>query len=228
MAKRINEKPLIIQALRSLSIRWWARNEALKNSRVSRGNYQCAECGEEYKKKHVHLDHIEAVVDPAIGWVSYDEYIRRLFCKPEGFQVLCTSCHSVKSEQEDELRKFHKRFVPLIGHEEMYVINKKGVLKKGAKKTKRKVEPQQAESGRYYYVIDNETLYVDELIMRHFTDDWFEGCTIKHKNFNTSDNLFSNLEVVVNNQVSKSTQGIQLSDDSKTEIIKELASNEEL
>ena len=196
MSKKIHHKPLIIKALRSLSIRWPARNEALKIARESRGNYKCAMCGEIYKKKHMHVDHKDPVVDPAIGWVDYNTYIERLFCDVDGFQVLCKSCHSIKSEQEDSLRLFHKRFVPVIGHEDMYVINKKGVLKKGAKKTKKKVEVQQNSEGRFYYTIDNETLYVDELIMQHFSDDWYEGCTIKHKDFNPANNLFSNLEIV--------------------------------
>lgn len=201
LMKVINIRPFIIQVLRSASVRWPSRNEALKRARKSRGVYECAECAGLFKKKQISLDHVSPVIETAIGWVNFDTFIHRLFCEPEGFQVLCDSCHSIKTEMENELRKFHKRFVPVIGHEEMYFVNKKGVLKKGAKKTKKKVEPRQAEDGRWYHVIENETFYTDELIMKHFTDDWVEGCRVVHKNFNTSDDLFSNLEVVIDQVV---------------------------
>ena len=83
--------------------------------------YRCKSCGRlffdyEYlptkkgglkKKAMVAIDHVEPIVDPARGFVGWDEYIKRMF---EGeLQVLCNysglrdgkpSCHYVKTAEE--------------------------------------------------------------------------------------------------------------------------------
>lgn len=200
--KEINIRPFLIQKLRSASMSWPPRNEALKRARVSRGLYMCSICGETYKRKMMHVDHIDPVVDPSIGWVDWNTFISRLFCDADGFQAICSSCHSLKTEQEAELRKFHKRYVKIQGFEDSYEINKKGVVRcfrgKNGKRLKKpkKLEPEQTEEGRWFVVIENTPLFLDELILKHFTDDWEDGCSIKYRDFNPSNLLFSNLIIV--------------------------------
>jgi hypothetical protein len=88
---------------------WPGRSEALKRSRVGRGLYQCAECGDAFPKKNVQLDHIEPVVSIKDGWQGFDIWIERLYCPPEGFAILCIACHETKTAIEDQMREFYKK-----------------------------------------------------------------------------------------------------------------------
>lgn len=103
-------KPFIIQTLRRASYRWYARTVALKKARVARGEYVCAMCKVSgFKVKGVKLDHIEPVIDVKTGFTGWDDYIARMFCGPEGFQVLCDTCHKSKTTVESELRKHYRK-----------------------------------------------------------------------------------------------------------------------
>ena len=95
--------------LRSKSLIWPGRSEALKRARVGRGLYLCAECGESFSKKDVQLDHKEPVVSIKDGWTGFDDWITRLFCPPEGFSVLCVTCHDSKTMMEDQMREFYRK-----------------------------------------------------------------------------------------------------------------------
>ena len=53
------------------------------------------------------LDHIEAVVQPKIGYADWNTYIERLYCGPEGYQGLCRTCHAEKSAKEAAERAEH-------------------------------------------------------------------------------------------------------------------------
>ena len=58
--------------------------------------YECAECGELYSSKEVAVDH----VIPAGKLQSKSdiaEFVDKLFCGESGLQVLCKSCHDLKS-----------------------------------------------------------------------------------------------------------------------------------
>ena len=106
--------------LRKASFRWPPRGEAMKAARVGRGLYLCAICKQTFKNKEVKLDHIEPVVplcsmragvegdviDPTFNVHSF---VLRLFCEAGGFQVLCTSCHDVKTKGENDVRRESKR-----------------------------------------------------------------------------------------------------------------------
>lgn len=51
------------------------------------------------------LDHIAPVVDPKTGFTNFDDYINRLYCEVSGFQVICETCHDIKSASEGQVRK---------------------------------------------------------------------------------------------------------------------------
>ena len=87
--------------MRKGTYKWKPRNEALSEARVERGRYLCAGCKEIVGRKEIQIDHKEPIIDPKVGWVSWDVYIDRMFCEKENLQALCKSkCHSEKSKYE--------------------------------------------------------------------------------------------------------------------------------
>lgn len=103
--KRPNLKRFLISILRRATYRWPPRSEALKEGRKERNTYQCAMCNDMFKNNEIVLDHVKPVVDPKTGFTTWDEYIDRMFPEKQGFQVLCSGCHDIKTELEDEMRK---------------------------------------------------------------------------------------------------------------------------
>lgn len=102
-------KAFVIQALRRASFRWKPRNEAKNKARLHRGIYLCASCNSEIKPKDIKMDHKDPVVNPVTGFAGWDEYITRMLCKSEGFQVICTQCHEAKTFTEKEMRKIYRQ-----------------------------------------------------------------------------------------------------------------------
>jgi hypothetical protein len=88
---------------------------------VRRGFYKCDGCGEivpatlppkegnKRRIKNIVADHIDAVINPETGFVSWDETIERMFCERDGFQALCHACHSEKTAIEREIAKKRKK-----------------------------------------------------------------------------------------------------------------------
>ncbi|HET8689281.1 MAG TPA: hypothetical protein VFM18_21935 [Methanosarcina sp.] len=68
-------------------------------------HFICNECGGEFPAKDVQVDHIHPVIDPYIGFITWDEVIRRMFCEKDGFQILCKGCHTIKTNKEKEISK---------------------------------------------------------------------------------------------------------------------------
>ncbi len=101
--------------LRRTSQKWPPIANALKKARVERGFYLCAGCNEivpatikdENGKriKNAVVDHIEPIIDPAVGWVSYESLIERMFVEEDKLQVLCYSCHKKKTDEEKAIAK---------------------------------------------------------------------------------------------------------------------------
>jgi len=105
LRKPIDKKAFLIQTLRRASYRWPSRNAVLKRARVARGQYQCELCKAIVDRHNIKMDHIDPVVDPAVGWVSLDVFADRLLCEESGFQAICLECHSVKTKGENLIRK---------------------------------------------------------------------------------------------------------------------------
>lgn len=105
----------IISLLRRGTMRFPPRNDALKAAKTEKKinektgrmaqHYRCAMCLGEFPAKGVCVDHIEPVIQPGMGFVSWDEYIARMFCPIANLQVLCGACHDIKSAQERKERK---------------------------------------------------------------------------------------------------------------------------
>jgi 5-methylcytosine-specific restriction endonuclease McrA len=108
-------KSFVTSALRAASRRWPPKYKALKEAFTGKKinaksgklamHYKCASCRKHFVATDVQVDHIEAVVDPAKGFQSWDVFIDRMFCEIENLQVLCKPCHKIKTEQEKLDRK---------------------------------------------------------------------------------------------------------------------------
>jgi len=95
-----------------MSHRWPPKSVAKKAAWRARGIYLCA--GYETRahkvpltvnrKNNVFVDHIEPIIDPATGFVSWDETIARMFCESHKLQVLCKECHDRKTKDEKAIR----------------------------------------------------------------------------------------------------------------------------
>lgn len=87
-----------------------AKTEKKKNPKTGRiaQHYRCNLCGEDYPATGINVDHRQPVVDPEVGFVSWDEYINRLYCGKDNLQVLCKTCHDKKSAKEKKLRSSTK------------------------------------------------------------------------------------------------------------------------
>lgn len=126
MKKKANSfKEWVIWQLRRLSYRWPARSEAFRLAAASRQDYEtytrgaapkrvrnfywCALCEGVFTRKQVSADHIDPVIDPKKGFIDFDVYIRRLFCGPEGFQIICASCHDAKTAKERKIRTRYRK-----------------------------------------------------------------------------------------------------------------------
>lgn len=104
-------KAFIVSTLRRASYRHPARNESLKRAKIDRNQYKCNCCRGVFPRKEVQIDHIIPVVDPIVGFVSWDEYINRMFCPVEGYQILCITCHDNKTDEEKLLKKKYRSSV---------------------------------------------------------------------------------------------------------------------
>lgn len=100
--------------LRRVTMRWGPIANCLKAARTSRGIYLCAGCGREVEAtvkvngrrvKNVHVDHIIPIVDPNVGFVSWDELINRMFTEADNLQCLCGECHKIKTDEEKAVAK---------------------------------------------------------------------------------------------------------------------------
>jgi 5-methylcytosine-specific restriction endonuclease McrA len=106
-------------ALRSASQRWPVKYKVLseafvgqktneKSGRLAK-HFKCNSCKEDFPAKDVQVDHIKPIIDPVVGFSSWDDVVYNMFCERDNLQVLCKTCHNVKTKQEKEERKNAKR-----------------------------------------------------------------------------------------------------------------------
>lgn len=100
----------IRSALRQKSMYWLPKKIAKQRARhpVKLPNEKgrlvyhatCAECGQLHPETLTDVDHRIPVVDPKVGFTTWDEFIDRLFCEVDNWQVLCKPCHLEKTNAE--------------------------------------------------------------------------------------------------------------------------------
>jgi 5-methylcytosine-specific restriction endonuclease McrA len=93
--------------------RFWKKTPmvsiTIQRARRSRGRYECASCNNLFSKKETQVDHIDPVVDPKVGYVDLETWVKRLLCDDSNLQVICTECHSKKTSSENAERQITKK-----------------------------------------------------------------------------------------------------------------------
>jgi len=101
-------KNYLIQHLRRIGYRNIHRAAAFAAAHKGRGEWECQLCRQIFgSSRDLHGDHLLPVVDPNIGWTSWDEYINRLFLGE--IQAICKECHNKKSKGENDVRRTTKK-----------------------------------------------------------------------------------------------------------------------
>ena len=110
-------RSFVVSALRAASRRWPPKYAALKaafigkklNAKTNKmaAHYKCISCKSLFVAADVQIDHIIPVVDVRDGFKNWDTYIERMFCEVNGLQVMCKSCHKIKTDEEKMERKKH-------------------------------------------------------------------------------------------------------------------------
>lgn len=100
--------------LRRGTMKWGPIHECKKMARIERGIYLCAGCKQgvpattivdRKRVNNIHVDHIDPIVDPALGFTTWDDCINRMFVEVDKLQVLCTECHNGKTYEEKQIAK---------------------------------------------------------------------------------------------------------------------------
>jgi hypothetical protein len=97
-------------ALRSKSLRWPPRNEALElarraykgSNKLQKWEYHCAICKEWYKAKEVCVDHYPKPAGSILSVADIGEFVNNLYCEVDNLRVLCVPCHAVHTLAEKE------------------------------------------------------------------------------------------------------------------------------
>lgn len=107
-------KAFIVGSLRQGFRRYPPKYRALANAcvgiRINKAtkrkaaHYTCAECTKCFPRTGVQIDHKVPAVRES-GFVSWDDYIERLFCDEKGLQILCRLCHKKKTQKENQVRR---------------------------------------------------------------------------------------------------------------------------
>lgn len=100
--------------LRQGTRKWGPIQEVKKEARTRRGFYRCAGCKQEVpatisidgkRVNNAVVDHRNPIVDPAVGFTTWDDVIERMFVEKEELDLLCHECHTAKSMEERRIAK---------------------------------------------------------------------------------------------------------------------------
>ena len=105
--------------LRQATRKWAPIQECKKRAWIRRGWYVCEEChcetpttiktSDGKRKAGGAVDHTLPIIDPATGFVSWDETIERMFCELDNLKYLCNDCHDIKTKEETAIAVARRR-----------------------------------------------------------------------------------------------------------------------
>ena len=109
----------ILNVLRRGTITWKKKHYCLQKSKTKKkvgklknGKdkfktfYKCEQCKKEFDYKEVQVDHKEE-----IGTFNgnFDDYVKRMYCSEDNLQVLCISCHLVKTSRFNASLRYERK-----------------------------------------------------------------------------------------------------------------------
>ena len=109
--------------LRGASWKWFPLSNILKKARVSKGVYLCNGCKQNVpttavvngkRIKNVFVDHVKPVINPEVGFTTWDDFINTLYCEEDNLQLLCGACHDRKTLEEKKISKERNKKDKLI------------------------------------------------------------------------------------------------------------------
>lgn len=106
---KFNLRSFLIGKLRRLSYQYPVRKEVKARARYARGLYRCELCNTSLRNGEYALDHKAPVVDLKRGFQDWNIYIDRLFCDASGLQLICQTCHDLKTKKEQIIRRKYAR-----------------------------------------------------------------------------------------------------------------------
>lgn len=103
--RRIMSRSPVVRAVREKAV-----HPTQKGKRGGK-QYICSSCKGVFPGNHIQVDHKKMVIGikESLEDMSYDLLVKRIFCKPSNLQVLCLSCHSKKSKEENKKRREFKK-----------------------------------------------------------------------------------------------------------------------
>ncbi len=95
-------------ALRSKSLRWPPRNEAIQRARRAyKGpnkrqlwEHECAICKQWFNAKQICVDHYPKPAGSILSVSDISEFVNNLYCEVSNLRVLCVPCHEVHTLAE--------------------------------------------------------------------------------------------------------------------------------
>ena len=103
-------------ALRSKSLRWPPRSEALElarrpykgSNKLQKWEYSCSICKQWYKAKDVCVDHYPKPAGSILSVEDIGAFVNNLYCEVDNLRVLCVPCHEVHTLADKEGVSFEK------------------------------------------------------------------------------------------------------------------------
>lgn len=71
--------------------------------------YKCYVCSKWVGSTGVQVDHIVPVINPEIGFETWEIYEKRLFCGKDNLGVICEVCHKAKTDSEKAIAKERRK-----------------------------------------------------------------------------------------------------------------------
>lgn len=122
-------------ALRSKSLRWPPRNEALQRARRSykgesklqKWEYQCAICLGWFKAKEVVVDHFPKAAGSILSVEDIGPFANNLFCEVDNLRVLCKEDHDAHTLAEKngtsiEEARLQKRVIEFMKQDKQIIL----------------------------------------------------------------------------------------------------------
>lgn len=102
-------KSMLLSAIGKVWMYWHGRLEAKKRCKIESkpGWFKCEECYAEREK--IEIDHINPVILPEVGFVTWDDYIASKFVEADKLRGLCRECHKQKTQKENKVRRAWKK-----------------------------------------------------------------------------------------------------------------------